>query len=663
VQTIEGPAARPAAKLEGGAVEPFPSPVIAVRAGASLTLKNLQESTGGGSGVTAVDDFGTLEIESSTLAGNDGSAVLVESGGSATVRNSTLSDGLDFGLIDNGSASFFNSTVAFNAAGGIENKNTLNLTNTIVAENKGSGDCAGKAATSDHSLDSDGSCRVGAPLSNRNPLLGKLVNNGGATPTRALQQGSPAIDAADTAMCPSVDQRGFPRPDISKTACDVGAYEFQAPPSAEPPHKRYLALGDSVAFGYSQELFNENFPTESPAAFEEALPVGSGKPNGYVLDYFLKLVNSNQRWQADINNGCPGETTDGLIGNGKLRKQLEERGLIAPPPTGSWIESTVNTEPCAYTYKNGLELHHPYARGGSQLENALEVLQKENTGSQATKHPVQLVTLNIGANDIIRGIGKCEAEVKAEYEKTGDSKYNHAPYFEPGTGKTPQDATNGCAKGHVGEIFHHVFMNEIATIFAIEEGGALGLCTGKTAPCAASEVAVNFPYQVTMLGSYNPYGSVFEETTKKCQGEISPAACNHEILEGSNVLDAVLNIDENSIMTEVVPHGCFANPQPAFNPSIFPVNKTQNEWGEGALGSLVSTGHGGKFNEATKTLEPDPSPFGTLQKWTNMANFSTAKNPAAAADQYKGKNGPGDIHPTAAGYEELANTIQEQCPS
>lgn len=433
--------------------------------------------------------------------------------------------------------------------------------------------------------------------------------------------------------------------------------------AVEPPHKRMLALGDSVAFGYSRELFNENFPTESPAAFEEALPKGSGKPNGYVLDQFLKLQAKDPRWQAQINDGCPGETTDGLIGNGKLRKELEERGLLTPPPAGSWVASTVNTSPCEYTYKNGLELHHPYAHGESQLESALETLRKENGSGNSGKHPVELVSLEIGANDILHAIGKCEAEVKAEYEKTGDSKYNHAPYFEPGTGKSPKDAVNGCTKGHVGEIFHHIFMNEIATIFALEEGGALGLCTAKTACEGTSELAVNYSGAFTLAGSYDPFGSVFQETTKACQGETSPAACNHEQLEGSIVLDAVLNIDENTIATEIAPHGCFVNPEAAFNPSIFPVNKPENEWGEGALGSLVSTGHGGIFNETTKTLEPDPSPVGTLQKWTNMANFSSASNPAAAADEFKGKNGPGDIHPTAAGYEELANLYIEQCPS
>jgi hypothetical protein len=77
-------------------------------------------------------------------------------------------------------------------------------------------------------LDSDGKCGVGA-LSKMDPLLGKLVNNGGPTVTHALLTGSPAIDAADTAMCPSTDQRGWPRPDLEATACDVGAFEFQVP--------------------------------------------------------------------------------------------------------------------------------------------------------------------------------------------------------------------------------------------------------------------------------------------------------------------------------------------------------------------------------------------------------------------------------------------------
>ncbi len=68
-----------------------------------------------------------------------------------------------------------------------------------------------------------------------NPLLGPLANNGGPTQTHALLAGSPAIDAGNPATpgsggnaCEATDQRGYARP--AGLACDIGAYEFGAPP-------------------------------------------------------------------------------------------------------------------------------------------------------------------------------------------------------------------------------------------------------------------------------------------------------------------------------------------------------------------------------------------------------------------------------------------------
>src|SRR5207244_4146181 len=80
--------------------------------------------------------------------------------------------------------------------------------------------------------------------------------------------------------------------------------------AAEPPQKNYLALGDSFAFGYSQELFTENFRSEDPKRFEEAAPAGSKIPNGYVLGYFTRLKAAQtpaSQWAHQFNNGCPGE--------------------------------------------------------------------------------------------------------------------------------------------------------------------------------------------------------------------------------------------------------------------------------------------------------------------------------------------------------------------
>lgn len=226
--TITGPTGAPGARLNGGSVEPYPTETLEVGAGASVTLRDLTVTTGGGPGVTAISDFGSLTVEASLIAGNNGAGVDVQVGASATVRNSTLSDGLEYGLIDDGTANLYNVTVAFNHGGIDDASGVLNLTNTIVASNGVNGDCTAVATSSDHSLDSDGSCGVGA-LSDQSPKLNsKLFENGGPTSTHVLQVDSPAIDAGDTATCLATDQRGFARPDVPSTPCDIGATEYYA---------------------------------------------------------------------------------------------------------------------------------------------------------------------------------------------------------------------------------------------------------------------------------------------------------------------------------------------------------------------------------------------------------------------------------------------------
>jgi hypothetical protein len=244
--TIEGPTTPPTAKIEGSAVESYPSPLIVIDSGVGLALKNVEEATGGGPGSPAIEDFGNLTIESSTIAGNNGTSVLVEPGATATLRNTTLADSLGAGMVDNGTARLFSSTVAFNDSGGIFDDGSLSLTNTIVADNR-YGDCpegTGRPrlwgepvpSVSDHSLDSDGSCNVGS-LSGKDPLLQKgLLLDGGLTPLHSLRPGSPAIDAGDPAACPASDQRGQTRPDVPSTPCDIGADEYnQTPPTITVP--------------------------------------------------------------------------------------------------------------------------------------------------------------------------------------------------------------------------------------------------------------------------------------------------------------------------------------------------------------------------------------------------------------------------------------------
>jgi len=59
-------------------------------------------------------------------------------------------------------------------------------------------------------------------LQDAEALLDVLAYNGGPTRTHALLVGSPAIDAANPAFCPPVDQRSA----VRDAACDIGAFEF-----------------------------------------------------------------------------------------------------------------------------------------------------------------------------------------------------------------------------------------------------------------------------------------------------------------------------------------------------------------------------------------------------------------------------------------------------
>jgi hypothetical protein len=115
----------------------------------------------------------------------------------------------------------------------------LHVANSILASNA-SGNCSSVSGTIEdggYNLDSGTSCRFWAPnhsLSNTDPMLIPLANNGGSARTMALWFGSPAIDAGGTSAngCPATDQRGVSRP--QGTACDIGAYEL-VPGTRQPP--------------------------------------------------------------------------------------------------------------------------------------------------------------------------------------------------------------------------------------------------------------------------------------------------------------------------------------------------------------------------------------------------------------------------------------------
>jgi hypothetical protein len=239
---------------------------------------------------------------------------------------------------------------------------------------------------------------------------------------------------------------------------------------------KYLALGDSLAFGFSLKQYHigEEKGFESPSLF-----TGYAEVYAKTLNKAAKLESKSVTLQ---NDGCPGETSGSLIGtnptvvgalNAALKKFQEEHGL--PPVKGenqSKLEQEKlnsgfkkaeeqslkkdaeeyaiakitkaereskdatakatrkaseeavaplgSTVPCVYegAYKvfktagKGGPLHNPYS--GSQLEDALKATGFDK--EIENKAPVTTITLNIGPNDELRALGGIEAEVKAKVE-------------------------------------------------------------------------------------------------------------------------------------------------------------------------------------------------------------------------------------------------------
>ena len=175
-------------------------------------------------------------ITNSTVSGNAIHATASKGAGLATA--------LAGGVYGEGDLSFLDATVARNlvaraghtgtAGGGglLSNGPPPKLEATILALNtappKGGPNCYGSVSSGGHNLlGTTSGCQFAHKTTDklhRDPKLGSLADNGGATHTLALLSGSPAIDAIPKPACDvRTDQRGVRRPQGPR--CDIGAYE------------------------------------------------------------------------------------------------------------------------------------------------------------------------------------------------------------------------------------------------------------------------------------------------------------------------------------------------------------------------------------------------------------------------------------------------------
>ncbi len=145
------------------------------------------------------------------------------------------------------------------------------------------------------------------------------------------------------------------------------------------PGSDYLALGDSLAYGYQAARAGAEFPNLVAETFN----------TGYVdrLGFWLKLRNPSIK---TTNDGCPGESTDSFIRGG--------RG----PGTG--FTFVPNPAFCGDQPAPGVGaifskawLHHFYP--GSQLADALAFL---------AAHPnTNPITIDLGSNDVLIFLEQC----------------------------------------------------------------------------------------------------------------------------------------------------------------------------------------------------------------------------------------------------------------
>jgi lysophospholipase L1-like esterase len=128
----------------------------------------------------------------------------------------------------------------------------------------------------------------------------------------------------------------------------------------DSPGHYYLALGDSLAYGFQQAKFNAQVASGHVHA--------SAFHTGYVDD-LAALLRTVQDPIPTVNFGCPGETT------------------------ASYFVG------CAWHAVRGLPLHNTYA--GSQKAAALAFLGRH-------RRQVGLITLDNGANDISNCLGSSD---------------------------------------------------------------------------------------------------------------------------------------------------------------------------------------------------------------------------------------------------------------
>lgn len=334
-----------------------------------VDIRDNAAQTGGG----VFNVFSTLQIHNSTVHNN--SATAGSGGGVAeslasrlSIYNTTISGnqatGSGGGLITANLATVLNNVTLFNNVADSDNDGTGNggglaqgitgpsMGNTILAENFDTGgeadDCAGGISSRGYNLiGTDGGCtisvnigdQIGTMASPLDPVLAPLGDNGGATPTHALLNGSPALDNGNPALpgsggnaCETSDQRSTDR--AANAPCDIGAFEHAPTQGVNFTVNSTLDQVDaSIGDGACETVPGNNICTLRAAIQETNALIGADQVTLPAGNYVLAIPGVNENAAAagdlDITDGLDiaGEdSTTTLVDGNRLDRLFHTRG-------------------------------------------------------------------------------------------------------------------------------------------------------------------------------------------------------------------------------------------------------------------------------------------------------------------------------------------------
>ncbi|MBP7864540.1 MAG: Ig-like domain repeat protein [Acidobacteria bacterium] len=256
-------------------------------------------------GGSAVANDGTAAFTNCTFSGNSaqfGGAVLNLSG-TTTLLNCTVAGNTIVANDNGGGLNLYNGSIALRNTLGAQNSAAVGNARVDLDDNWGGtgtfqsqgynlvGDLGQYAFSGNTTGD-----RYGDPLSSTtpnpgavesgtaiDPLLSALdtgLAQGGTTPTRPLQSGSPAIDNGTAAGAPEKDQRGYNRSGNT----DIGAFEFNGT-LQDPTTTALTSAPNPSAWGQSVTLTatvtsSGGTPTGTVTFFDGAANLGTGALNG-----------------------------------------------------------------------------------------------------------------------------------------------------------------------------------------------------------------------------------------------------------------------------------------------------------------------------------------------------------------------------------------------